>query len=114
MYQKFFITFFLIIFLIGCGKKENLNVKPPDENEAYKIYEEALKAMNNGEFFFAAKKFSEAENILPLVEQSAKAKLMNGFCFYRIWHEFWRWKFPPPSPRTPTSSCWKRHGGGAC
>ena len=84
MYQKFFITFFLIIFLIGCGKKENLNVKPPDENEAYKIYEEALKAMNNGEFFFAAKKFSEAENILPLVEQSAKAKLMNGFCFYRI------------------------------
>ena len=37
MYQKFFITFFLIIFLIGCGKKENLNVKPPDENEAYKI-----------------------------------------------------------------------------
>ena len=50
----------------------------------YKIYEEALKAMNNGEFFFAAKKFSEAENILPLVEQSAKAKLMNGFCFYRI------------------------------
>ena len=29
--------------------------------------------MNKGEFFFAAKKFSEAEKILPVVEHSAKA-----------------------------------------
>ena len=56
--------------------------------ESYKIYEEGLEAMNRGEFFFAANKFSEAEKILPVVEHSAKALLMSSFCFYSInFHE---------------------------
>ena len=40
--------------------------------------------MNRGNFFYAAQKFSEAEKILPKVEQSAKASLMSGFCYYSI------------------------------
>ena len=40
--------------------------------------------MIKGEFFFAAQKFSEAEKILPIVEHSAKALLMESFCFYSI------------------------------
>ena len=88
MYQKLFLIFFLFIFITECSKKEVISSKPPDDKESYKIYEEGLEAMNRGEFFFAANKFSEAEKILPVVEHSAKALLMSSFCFYSInFHE---------------------------
>ncbi len=84
MYRQF--TLIILIFLIAfnCSKKEEISVKPPDENKAYEIYKEALSSMKKGDFFYAAKKFSEAEKILPVVEQSAKASLMTGFCYYSI------------------------------
>ncbi len=84
MYRKLFLFFFLILFTSECSKKEELSSKPPDEKESYKIYREGLEAMNKREFFFAAKKFSEAEKILPIVEHSAKALLMSSYCFYTI------------------------------
>ena len=88
MYQKIFFIFFIFIFITECSKKEEISVKPPDDKESYKIYGEALEAMNQREFFFAAKKFSEAEKILPVVEHSAKALLMSSFCYYTInFHE---------------------------
>ena len=84
MYQKLFIVLFIILFITECSKKKEISVKPPDEKESYKIYKEGLDAMEQGEFFFAAQKFSEAEKILPIVEHSAKALLMSSFCFYTI------------------------------
>ena len=84
MYQKLFLLFFLLIFITECSKKEDLSVKPPEQEESYKIYNEALDAMNKGEFFFAAQKFSEAEKILPVIEHSAKSLLMSSYCFYTI------------------------------
>ena len=84
MYRKLFLFFFLILFTSECSKKEELSNKPPDEKESYKIYREGLEAMNKREFFFAAKKFSEAEKILPIVEHSAKALLMSSYCYYTI------------------------------
>ena len=82
--SKIIFNFYNFFNCFGLFKKDELSVKPPDENEAYQIYKEGLDAMNNGDFFFAAKKFSEAEKILPVIEQSAKALLMNGFCYYSI------------------------------
>lgn len=84
MYRKLILIFFLFLFIIGCSKKEDISVKPPSEEESYKIYREGLTAMNNGEFFFAAQKFSEAEKILPVIEHSAKSLLMSSFCYYTI------------------------------
>ena len=84
MYQKLFLIFILLLLISSCAKKEELSNTPPDEKESYKIYKEGLDAMNEGEFFFAAKKFSEAEKILPVVEHSAKAALMSSYCFYTI------------------------------
>jgi len=84
MYQKL-IYFILIIFLFtSCSKEElELNI-PADSEESFKIYNEALEAMNSGEYFFASKKFSEAEAILPKIEFSAKASLMSSYCLYII------------------------------
>ena len=88
MYRIIFFIFLIFLFITGCSKKEEISVKPPDNKESYKIYAEALEAMNQREFFFAAKKFSEAEKILPVVEHSAKALLMSSFCYYTInFHE---------------------------
>ena len=88
MYRIIFFIFLIFLFITGCSKKEEISVKPPDDKESYKIYAEALEAMNQREFFFAAKKFSEAEKILPVVEHSAKALLMSSFCYYTInFHE---------------------------
>ena len=88
MYRKIFYIFFIFLFITECSKKEEISVKPPDNKESYKIYGQALEAMNEGEFFFAAEKFSEAEKILPVVEHSAKALLMSSFCYYTInFHE---------------------------
>lgn len=84
MYQKIFLIFFLLIFLSECSKKEELSNNPPDEKESYKIYNEGLNAMREGDFFYAAKKFSEAEKILPVIEHSAKSLLMSSYCFYSI------------------------------
>ena len=88
MYRKLFLIFLLILLTTNCSKKDELSIKPPDEAESYKIYKEGLEAMNQGEYFFAAKKFSEAEKILPVIEHSAKALLMSSYCFYSInFHE---------------------------
>ena len=83
MYQKFIIILFSLLVLLGCSKEE-VSVKPLNINQSYKIYEEGLNAMKRNEFFYAAKKFSEAEQILPQIDHAAKALLMSGFCYYSI------------------------------
>ena len=89
MYRIIFFIFFLFLFITGCAKNDDkLANTPPDVEKSYSIYKEGLDAMNKGEFFFAAQKFSEAEKILPVVEHSAKASLMSSFCLYSInFHE---------------------------
>ncbi len=84
MYPKYFLIILLLFFITSCKKKEDISIAPPDEKEAYELYEKAVVSMNEGEFFFAAKIFSEAESILPVVEHSAKAALMSGYCYYSI------------------------------
>ena len=88
MYQKIFLIFFLFLFVTECSKKEEISLKPPNDKESYIIYADALEQMNNGEFFYAAQRFAEAEKILPKIEHSAKALIMSSFCYYTInFHE---------------------------
>ena len=83
MYRTLITILLCLLVLTACSKKEVI-VKPPNVDQSYKIYEEGLNAMKRNDFFFAAKKFSEAEKILPQIEDSAKALLMSGFCYYSI------------------------------
>jgi len=84
MYQKYFLIILLLFLITACKKKDDLSITPPDVNESYLLYEKAVTSMKEGEYFFAAKTFSEAESILPVVEHSAKALLMSGYCYYSI------------------------------
>ena len=69
MYQKFIFIFLIIFLITSCSRDKDLGaIIPPDKNESFEIYKEAVEAMNEGDFFYASKKFSEAEAILPKIE----------------------------------------------
>jgi outer membrane protein assembly factor BamD len=84
MYQKTIYLLLIIFFISACNKKEaELNI-PPQKDQSFEIYREALDALESSDYFFASKKFSEAEAILPKIEFSAKASLMSSYCLYLI------------------------------
>ena len=84
MLSKIISSLLLIILLVSCFKKEpEINI-PADQDKSFEIYKEAVEAMNRGDYFYASKKFSEAEPILPRIEFSAKASLMSSYCLYLI------------------------------
>ena len=84
MHRKLIYFFFIFFFITSCSKKEPESNIPPNRDKALAVYKEALEALDKGDAFYAAKKFSEAEPILPTVELSAKASLMSSYCLYLI------------------------------
>ena len=84
MYQKL-LYFILILFLsFACSKDKVVVDRPADKDQSFETYYQAVEEMNKGDYFFASKKFIEAENILPRVEYSAKALIMSSYCLYLI------------------------------
>ena len=85
--RKKFIFFILIIFIISCGgpkiNEQAINSQNSDE-EAIKIYQEALDGMYKGNFLYASKKFSEAEGMLSEIDWASKSALMSSYCLYNI------------------------------
>ena len=53
-------------------------------NKQFKFTKNALNSLKSGDYFYASKKFSEAEIMLSQSEWAAKAALMVGYCFYSI------------------------------
>jgi len=84
MYQKLIYSCLIIFLIVSCSKKEvELNI-PPGKEKSFEIYKEGVEAIEKGDWFFASKKFAEAELILPNIEFSAKASLMSSYCLYQI------------------------------
>ena len=84
MNHKIIILFIILIFSFSCTKKEIETNIPISKEKAFETYEEAVVAMNNGEYFFASKKFLEAEEIMPKIEFAAKSSIMASYCLYLI------------------------------
>ena len=57
---------------------------PPKKEKSFETYREAVEAMNLGQYFYASKKFSEAESGFKNVELSAKSAIMSIFSLYGI------------------------------
>ena len=76
--------FVVIVFICSCSKDKIEIVAPPPSEKALIVYQEAMDLMDEGQFFAAAKKFSEAELIMPKFEQSAKASILSSYCYYKI------------------------------
>ena len=73
----------ILLLLTSCAKEkiENINTVKIDPILTYK---EGLEAVKKNDFFFASKKFSEAELLFKDPQQSAKSLVMMIYCLYAI------------------------------
>jgi len=79
------LTLLIIILLIfSCSKKDEINYIKEERISPFVLYEEGMKSFDRRDFFFASKKFSEAELNFEQVELAAKSSLMASFCLYGI------------------------------
>ena len=80
-FQKILLIFFIV--LVSCSKPEAIyEIKP--KISPYEIYEEAYDAFENGDYFYAQKKFSEAELNFEIIELAAKSSIMACYSLYGI------------------------------
>jgi len=84
MFQKIFFIFILIISLQACSNKEKLEYEPKNRTDPYKVYQEGWEAFEKGDYFFANKKFSEAELNFQVIEFAAKSAIMSSYSLYGI------------------------------
>ena len=82
---KFFIFYFIIILLTSCSKdeKEISYIKETRQDlEMVASYREAYKAIEEGDPYFAARKFLEAELLFPQSQWAPRSALMAAYSFY--------------------------------
>jgi len=93
---KSFIIFVLLISLSSCawkipmpGQKGEKNKdkeiaidKISNEEKALSLYDEAIKALDSGDAYYAGLKFKEVENLLPQSKWGEKASLMASYANY--------------------------------
>ena len=75
----------LLIFINSCSKKEEKIsiIKEKEINlQMIDAYKEGVKAFEEGDVLFAAKKFNEAEILYPQSEWAPKSVLMAAYAYY--------------------------------
>ena len=83
MYHKFFFLIILIFSLSSCSNNKDV-VLDTNTKDPYKLYQEGYDAFAVGDYFFANKKFSEAELNFKQVEFAAKSSIMSSYALYGI------------------------------
>ena len=79
----FLILFFSTLLFFSCSKKEaSVSSAPSTQEDAIKVYEEGLKFLEDGQYFYARKKFDQSESLLPQTQWAAKSALMSSYCLY--------------------------------
>ena len=80
-----YILILLLFLIVSCSKekKEISIIKETSQNlEIVSAYKEAYKALDEGDPYFAAKKFLEAELLFPQSKWAPKSALMASYSFY--------------------------------
>ena len=70
--------------VLSCSKDKKIVYEPSAKVDAFAIYEEALEAFEVNDFFYASKKFSEAEVNFENIDLAAKSAIMSSFSLYGI------------------------------
>ncbi len=85
MFKKISIIVFYLIILSSCSKNDKeIIYQPLEKNNPYELYKEGLAAFEINDFFFANKKFSDAELNFEQVEFAAKSAIMSIFSLYGL------------------------------
>ena len=84
MFKVFLILLLSVFLLLACSKKNNTEIvsEPTEKEMVVAIYADAVDALKKGDAFYAAKKFKEAESLLPQSKWAAKASLMASYAEY--------------------------------
>ena len=84
MFKVFLILLLSVFLLLACSKKNNTEIvsEPTEKEIVVAIYAEGVDALKKGDAFYAAKKFKEAESLLPQSKWAAKASLMASYAEY--------------------------------
>ena len=83
MHYRFLIIIFSVLFLYSCSKKESVFI-PYKKVDPYILYKEGVEAFEKNDYFYANKKFFEAELNFKNVDLAAKSAIMSSFCLYGI------------------------------
>ena len=84
MILRIILIFILTFNLYSCLKKDQVIYEPQKEENAYNLYKEGMEAFEKNDFFFASKKFSEAELNFKNIEFAAKSSIMSAYSLYGI------------------------------
>ena len=77
------VLIFLLLNSCSSNKEDIPKIKEvTQEQEMITAYEEAMKALDGGDTYLSAKKFLEAELLLPLSDWAPKSSLMAAYSFY--------------------------------
>jgi len=82
---KTLILFVLILSFFSCSKKEVRDSSIKEKSldlQVMESYKEGMKALDEGDVLFAAKKFNQAEILFPQSEWAPKAALMAAYSYY--------------------------------
>tara|TARA_B100000963_G_scaffold359220_1_gene385887 strand:+ start:10889 stop:11719 length:831 start_codon:yes stop_codon:yes gene_type:complete len=83
MFKNFLIIIGLLIIFQSCSKNE-LVYENKEAINPYNLYQEGIEAFNKNDYFFASKKFSEAEINFQNMDFAAKSALMSSYALYGI------------------------------
>ena len=81
--MKILLIFIILIFSYSCSKKRSY-IWTNWKKDSYVLYKEAIDAFDKNDFFFASKKFSEAELNFKEVDFAAKAAIMSAYSLYSL------------------------------
>ena len=84
MLLRFLIISIFLIGLSSCSKNEQIVYEPVKKTDPFVLYKEGLEAFERFDYFFANKKFSEAELNFTEIEYAAKSAIMSCYSLYGI------------------------------
>ena len=84
MFSKYaLVTLFLLTLSCSSAKKDVI-YEPSNKLNPYNLYKEGIEAFEINDYFFASKKFSEAELNFENIELAAKSAIMSSYSLYGI------------------------------
>ena len=83
MQAKLIYSFLIIFLLISCSKEKPI-YESSKKNDPFQLYKEGFDAFKNNDYFFASKKFTEAELNFNSPLFAAKSSIMSAFSLYGV------------------------------
>ena len=83
--NNYFLITIVLFILISCVKEDaqkSIIKEKSLDLQVLAAYEEGMKALNEGDVIFAAKKFNEAEILFPQSDWAPKSALMAAYSYY--------------------------------